>query len=232
MKNTNKLFAFVICAVMTIGLSGCFGKDPKEDLLEHLEKKYSDDNFTWYCNELGSEGKKRKDFEIKVHSDKFPKAEIHAARKDYNGKLYYYDNYASYCLEKPACEYVHDIAEEIFGECKVFYRAPIDLMFSDPSVTPETKPDDFLKSKNMGYMSIYLFSEGYKGLDEEKVGEMLEIIKGQVWQLPIDIYLFNEDVYSAISSYDDFSEKDIKDACFINSIGTPKFQIEWSKKHI
>ncbi|WP_295086920.1 hypothetical protein [Ruminococcus sp.] len=227
----NKIFSIVLCVVMTIGLIGCIGKDPKDDLLEYLENKYPDDNFTWYSNELGSEGKKRKDYEIKVHSDKFPNAEIHASRQDHNGKLLYFDNYTSFCLEAPTCDYVHDIAEDVFGECKVYYRTPIDLMFIDPYVTLETTPDNFLKSKNMGYLSIYLLCEDDEKLDEEKVGKMRDIIKTHIWQAPINIYLFNEDTYSDINFYDDFSEKEVIDACFINSIGNSKFQIEWSKKH-
>ena len=231
MKKITRLFTIIMCAVMTIGLAGCADRDPKEDLLEYLENKYPDDDFTWYCNELGSEGKNRKDFEIKVHSEKFPNAEIHAARQVQNGKLLYFDNYASFRLEEPACEYVHDIAEDIFGECKVYYRTPTDLIFIDTSVTPETAPDDFLRSKNMGYLGIYLPGENDTGLDEGKVFEMRDMIKEHIWLLPVNIYIFDEDTYSDISFYDDFSENKIIDACFINSIGQEKFQTEWSKKH-
>lgn len=132
-----------------------------------MENRYPDDNFTWIHNVVGGEGKNTfETFEIIMESEKFPDAEIHAARWKSNGEFIYADNYMAYYLQDDVETFMQQMAEEYFGECKVYEHIPYGKIASSDFSTDATV-EDYLKSKPSCTFTIYI-SPKHITLEEAK----------------------------------------------------------------
>lgn len=236
MSRYKRLLLLFCCGMLlSLSVSCSIGKEPKDDLLEYLENKYPNDNFTWYCNMLRSEGKHKNDYEIVAFCEKYPDAEIHAMRQQHANGLDYYDNYMAYYFQEPAAEYVHDIAEGIFGECKVFCIITPRAWISD-TITFASTPDEFLKSQPVCGFAICISHDSNvdRKLDDEKVEQMQKIISDHGWyntSFSIDL-LSDKEMYDQLQNYDDYGAIDLSDYCVIEMNQNSEYdRIKWSDKH-
>ena len=145
-----------LCGAGLFLLCGCFsGDNARDDLLNYLEARYTQDDFTFHSYELQPEQNELKKTEICVSSKLFPDADLRALRWQKDGKWVYRDNYMAYYLHDDVEAYMHDIAESIFGACKVYLDSPWGVY------TPESYPTDadaeyYLKSKPQCGFAVYL----------------------------------------------------------------------------
>lgn len=231
MKKLKKV-TLLLCSIIAGILFTACGDNPREDLLNYLENKYPDDNFSWYLNELGSEGKNPKDYEILVHSDKYPDAEIHASRIMIDGKLVYNDNYMGYYMEEKVSKYINDISKPLFGQCKVFCK-PSKLMKMSNSITIQSTAEEFLSSNPWYHIYICISPEPEKKIDIYKIEEIKKIMLERQWQnCTINILLYDSIEYlKSIDSYDDIKIDDVIDYCLIElSFDGKDFYVIWKEK--
>lgn len=190
-KSSGILF---LCSTALLLCTGCASAEsPKDALMNYMSDRYPEDHFTWVYNELVGEGRNTAEtFEIILNSNNFPDAEIHAARWKTNGEFVYADNYMAYYLEDDVNAYMHDIAEEYFGECKVYVHFSYGKMASSTFPTDATA-EDYLKSKPDCIFAIYLppdhisteaAKEGLKQLEFKYETQQYERVEAAVYMLP------------------------------------------------
>lgn len=170
------LFNSILSMIILVLLSSC-SNNPKNDLLNYLEKKYPDDDFSWESNVLGSEGKSREDYEIIVKSKLISDAEIHVARQKQYGNIVYLDNYLDYYLRNSVSEIVVSTFENELGKCDVYCRPSPDHL-TNSSIAYSA--DEFLKSKPM-YIIYTFLPKNTSVIDESKIDSVIKIIKKQEW---------------------------------------------------
>ena len=156
-QNRRRILGLCIAALLLC--VGCRTSDeevqPADDLMRYIAERYPEDSFTWVCNELRSEGSSSGSFGISAKSAKFPDADIRVARWKDGEKMVYADNYMAYYLQSDVEAYMHAVAEEYFGECKVFMHASSRMYTSEKFPTDATA-EDYLRSKPNCSFSIYL----------------------------------------------------------------------------
>lgn len=190
-KSSGILF---LCSIALLLCTGCASAEsPKDALMDYMRKRYPEDRFTWNHNELGGEGKNTAEtFEIILNSENFPDAEIHAARWKVDGTFVYADNYMAYYLEDDVNAYMHEIAEEYFGECKVYVHFSYGKMASSTFPTDATA-EDYLKSKpgcssavfiSPGHITIEDAKEGFQQLKTEYEKRQFDTVGAGVYILP------------------------------------------------
>lgn len=132
----------MIISLLMAGILFCTGcaeqqVDYKGILLDYLNNRYPDDTFTLSPNQLTTERNTKDSYFFFFRSEKFPGKSIVACRDKVDGQYRFDDNYLKYYLQDDIENYMHDIAEKSFGECKVFVR------FSNYFQTlPESFPTD------------------------------------------------------------------------------------------
>ncbi len=218
----------LLCSSMLLLCTGCISvDDPQTKLLQYMENRYPDDNFTWIHNVVGGEGKNTfETFEIIMESEKFPDAEIHAARWKSNGEFIYADNYMAYYLEDDVNAYMHEIAEDCFGECKVYVHFSYGKMASSAFPTNATA-EDYLKSKPSCIFAIYLppdgitkeeAKDGLEKLESEYETQQFETVEAAVYILPdAESYKITDSFYGSTGSLNDLKYYE-----FIGTISSDK----------
>lgn len=169
-----------------------------------MENRYPEDNFTWWYNALGGEGENTyQTFEIIMHSEKFPDAAIHAARWKKDGEFIYADNYMAYCLEDDVNAYMHKIAEDCFGECKVYVHFSYGKLVSSAFPTNATA-EDYLKSKPGCSIAIYLAPEGRTKAEAQENLNMFQdkLTKKQFYDVSGGVRIISDQAaYDGITSF-------------------------------
>ena len=154
-----QIIAFGGCGAALFLLSGCGAvrqeNNPADELIQYLKNRYPEDSFTWVCNELRPSDASSGSFAICAKSAKFPDADLRAARWKHGDTMVYADNYMAYYLQSDVETYMHDIAEDYFGECKVFMHVSSGMYTSEKFPTDATA-EDYLRSKPDCSFSIYL----------------------------------------------------------------------------
>ena len=83
------------------------------------------------------------------------KADGILVRKVWEGsKVIYQDNYLAYLLKEQIEEHIKELAEQVFGACKVFYKIP-EMVFPIET-SADMKIEDLLKS-SWAMVRIYLY---------------------------------------------------------------------------
>ena len=193
-----------LCGAGLFLLCGCFsGDNARDDLLNYLEARYTQDDFTFHSYELQPEQNELKKTEICVSSKLFPDADLRALRWQKDGKWVYRDNYMAYYLHDDVEAYMHDIAESIFGACKVYLDLPWGVY------TPESYPTDadaeyYLKSKPQCGFAVYLPPGQSKENAAENLKEFTEKLKEkQFFGISGGVRIIKEqEAYDEISSFD------------------------------
>jgi len=196
----------LLCSSMLLLCTGCISvDDPQTKLLQYMENRYPDDNFTWIHNVVGGEGKNTfETFEIIMESEKFPDAEIHAARWKSNGEFIYADNYMAYYLEDDVNAYMHEIAEDCFGECKVYVHFSYGKMASSAFPTNATA-EDYLKSMPSCGFAVYLAPEGHSKEDALTALTVFQdtLTQKKYYSITGGVRIIKDkEAYEEISSYD------------------------------
>lgn len=129
---------------------------------------------------------------------------------------------------------MHDIAEGIFGECKVFCIITPRAWISD-RITYESTPDEFLKSQPVCGFTICIShdSNADNKLDDEKVEQMQKIISDHGWyQISFSIDLLSDKaLYDQLLNYDYYEAIDLSDYCVIEINQNSEYDIiKWSDK--
>lgn len=185
-----------LCTAALLLCVGCRTSDeevqPADDLMRYIAERYPEDSFTWVCNELRSEGSSSGSFGISAKSAKFPDADIRVARWKDGEKMVYADNYMAYYLQSDVEAYMHAVAEEYFGECKVFMHASSRMYTSEKFPTDATA-EDYLKSKPQCIITVFLSperitldnaKEKYKQFEAEFAEQQYEKVGVSVYWLP------------------------------------------------
>lgn len=120
-------------------------------MLEYMEQKYGE-SFTALGPYAGQFGKEYSMLMVREDKSRIDGILVRAAEK--GGKCLYQDNYLAYLLKEQIEQHMRELAEPIFGECKVFYKIP-DMVFP-VEFTADMEPEAFLKSP-WSMVSIYLY---------------------------------------------------------------------------
>lgn len=168
-QNHRRILGLCIAALLLC--VGCRTSDeevqPADDLMRYIAERYPEDSFTWVCNELRSEGSSSGSFGISAKSAKFPDADIRVARWKDSEKMVYADNYMAFYLQDDVEAFMQQMAEEYFGECKVYEHISNGKIVSSNFPTDATV-EDYLKSKPGCSIAIYLAPEGQTKADAQE----------------------------------------------------------------
>ena len=203
-----QIITFGVFAAALFLLGGCGAvrqeTNPADELMQYLKNRYPEDSFTWVCNELRPSDASSGSFAICVKSAGFPDADLRAARWKNGDKMVYADNYMAYYLRSDVEAYMHDIAEEYFGECKVFMHVSSGKYTSEQFSTDATA-EDYLRSKPDCSFSIYLPPDD---LSAEKAKTALELFQADLYEKDfrkisggVDM-ITDAEAYENCSSYD------------------------------
>lgn len=184
-----------LCTAALLLCTGCASsaEKPQKALMQYMENRYPEDNFTWWYNALGGEGENTyQTFEIIMHSEKYPDAAIHAARWKKDGEFVYADNYMAFYLQDDVEAFMQQMAEEYFGECKVYEYISKGKLVSSAFPVDATA-EDYLKSKPQCIITVFLSperitldnaKEKYKQFEAEFAEQQYEKVGVSVYWLP------------------------------------------------
>lgn len=223
MKKISVLF---ICSFALLLCTGCSSAESSKDaLMNYMCERYPKDHFNWNHNELGGEGRNTAEtFEIILDSEKFPDAEIHAARWKTNGEFVYADNYMAYYLEDDVETLMQQLAEEYFGECKVYEHISYGKLANSDFPT-EATAEDYLKSKPSCSFAVFI-SPGHITLDEakEKMKQFeAEFENRQYEKVGAGVYIIPDaEDYAKTETFKDpnDSQKDLENYVFVGGISS------------
>ena len=120
-------------------------------MLEYMEQKY-ETAFTKQESYGGQFGKNYSMLKVRCSG---VKADGILVRKVWEGsKVIYQDNYLAYLLKEQVEEHIKELAEQVFGACKVFYKIP-EMVFPIET-SADMKIEDLLKS-SWAMVRIYLY---------------------------------------------------------------------------
>ena len=219
-----------LCGAALFLLCGCFsGDNARDDLLNYLENRYPDDDFVW-DHDVGSVSRANDfDYIMTVHSQKFPKDFIYVRRWLLDGQELYADNYMVHYLHDDIESCMHDIAEDVFGACKVYMTFTPDAMVS-PAVTVSATAEDYLKSNPDCGFAVYLPPDGISA-DEAKAGIPAleaELSDRQFYSADGGVRIItDQDVYDKITSFDG-PPGGFMNNPFVEFVG--KFEVKQSEK--
>ena len=216
-----------LCTAALLLCTGCApsAEGPQKALMRYMENRYPEDNFTWWYNALGGEGENTyQTYEIIMHSEKYPDAAIHAARWKKDGEFIYADNYMAFYLQDDVEAFMQQMAEEYFGECKVYEHISSGKLVGSNFPTDATA-EDYLKSKPSCSFAVFI-SPGHITLDEAK--RKMEQFEAEFedWQydkVGAGVYIIPnaEDYENAEPSYGEIgSKKHYKDFDFVGGISS------------
>ena len=184
-----------LCTAALLLCTGCApaAEESRKALMRYMENRYPEDNFTWWYNALGGEGENTyQTYEIIMHSEKYPDAAIHAARWKKDGEFVYADNYMAFYLQDDVEAFMQQMAEEYFGECKVYEYISKGKLVSSAFPVDATA-EDYLKSKPQCIITVFLSperitldnaKEKYKQFEAEFAEQQYEKVGVSVYWLP------------------------------------------------
>lgn len=125
-------------------------KGEENQMLDYMERKYGEafSETETYAGQFG------KDYTmLKVRSQKRQIGEIlvRASGKD---KIVYQDNYLAYLLRDEIEQRIRDIAEPVFGKCKVFYKIPEQVF---PEEFPADMEADVFLRHPQSMVRVYIY---------------------------------------------------------------------------
>ena len=198
MRKVNRMIPLVACCYLLTTMNASCGcsnlfRDPEGELFAYLAEKYPDDKFT-KIRDAGGGIEFHYDYGMYVKSEKYPDAQIYVSHVPRNGEQFIFDNYMAYYFEEEAQEYIQQIVDEIFGECKVFSDVNISGVI-DPAITKESSVLDFLRNSGGFYVRCFLSPEKYPD-DIETAAEVLcERVSSERLNCYLTVRFFNSQVY-------------------------------------
>lgn len=197
------VLAAVLAASVFYGGTGCKThesaavRDGREVLLESLGDKYGE-TFTFEDNAGG--GTAMTDHcAIHVHSEKLPEDTVYAVRGVFDGKTENRDNYMAYYLKDGAEAYLKNIAEEVYGKCRVFY-VPDDKMLLPAYIGKDSTAEEMLRASKCYYYVLLPVGKDMSE-KEQKLEELFEKLKGKKIRCYLYVaYIDDEKYYDSIES--------------------------------
>ncbi|MBR0511912.1 MAG: hypothetical protein IJJ81_04995 [Ruminococcus sp.] len=174
------LAAFLAASVISGG-TGCRKhdsvpvRDGRDVLIESLQKKYGE-TFTFVENAGGGTAM-TEHCAIFVRPEKLPDDTVYAVRGVFDGKTENRDNYMAFYLRKDAESYLKAVAEEVYGECRVFY-APDEMMVLPADMGKETDAEKMLQASKCSF-SVLLPAGQDMSQKDRKLDELFEKLKGK-----------------------------------------------------
>jgi len=148
-------------------------------MLRYMEEKYKE-LFAMVGSYGGQIGK---DYTmVRVIGRSRPKEQALVRITYQNGENIYQDNYLGFLLKEEIESIMQECAEEIFGECKVFYKVPHTVF--PPYFGPDMRAEEFLSHpQSMVQLFIYPKEGAERGKEDfgrfmERVSQKGYFIKG------------------------------------------------------
>lgn len=142
-------------------------------MLEYMEKKYGE-TFTEPEPYGGQHGKEYSMIKVKGGKVKSDGILVRKVWKD--GRCFYQDNYLAYLLRGQIERHIKDLAEPVFGECRVFYKIP-EMVFPEDT-SADMKMEEFLKS-SWAMVRIYLYVKDSSFNEKERMEEFCLLLQGK-----------------------------------------------------
>lgn len=199
-------------------LSGCDvdhsaeAPDTKQQLIQTLENRYND-KFTLISNAGG--GNMTEHCALYLSSEKLPDDRIYAVHGVFDGKIEDRDNYMAYYLRDGAENYLSQLAEDVYGSCKVFY-APDRTTALPTTVDMNSTAEEMLQNSKCT-CTIILPNEK----DENIRNSCLSKLSAKAVSKDIQFYLYaayidDEAYYSKISSADELDMTHVAYDCLVS----------------
>ena len=119
-------------------------------MLDYMKEKYGED----FADEEVCAGQTGKAYTMRrMHSKSRPDESV-LVRAMGREEVVFQDNYLAYLLKEEIEKTIEEIAEEVFGECKVFYKIP-ELVFP-PEFPADMEVDAFLRHP-LSMVKIYVY---------------------------------------------------------------------------
>lgn len=179
------------CICIVLGSLCLYLKGENENkMLEYMKQKYKE-SFTELETYGGQFGK---DYSmLRIKGDKFKADGILVRKAGKDGQYLYQDNYLAYLLREQIEQRMKELAEPVFGACKVFYKIP-EIVFP-AEFSADMELENFLKhSWSMIRIYLYIKDDSLKKNDQmEKFCMLLkekEYLAGGVisWSLNENYY--------------------------------------------
>ena len=191
------VFAAAIAASVFFGGTGCNKNesvpvaDGREVLLDSLREKYGE-NFTFVDNAGGGTAM-TEHCAIYVRSEKLPDDTVYAVRGVFDGKTENRDNYMAHYLKNEAEAYLKAMAEQVYGECRVFY-APDEKMLLPADMGKDSTAEEMLRASKC-YFTVLLPDSQDLLRKDEKLDELFEKLKENKIRCYFYIAYLNDDKY-------------------------------------
>lgn len=175
---SRKGLIFGLCLLLTGALWGSLfsGREKEtERMLDYMKKKYGED----FADEQAYAGQTGKAYAMRsVHSQSRPGESV-LVRAMGRKEVVFQDNYLAHLLKEEIEKTIGEIAGEIFGECKAFYKIP-ELVF--PSEFPADMEVDAFLRHPLSMVKIYVYVRNSPLDRQEQIDAFLEALsrKGYV----------------------------------------------------
>ena len=161
------IISLVFVLVLCTGCGSMERVDYQAVLLDYLSNRYPDDTFTVDSDQIGTERNTADSFSVYFRCESIPNAPIVASRRKEEENFIFYDNYMKYHLKADMEEYVHDIAEKYFGECKVYMHFSEYRRCLPESFPTDATAEDYLKTGQACSFTVFI-SPGHITLEDAR----------------------------------------------------------------
>jgi hypothetical protein len=161
-----KGIGLIALLLLAAALCGCKGSEEKE-MLAYMEGKYRE-QFAMEGSYGGQLGKDYAMIQVKSRNRPRDLALVRISYKE-EGNVYQ-DNYLGYLLREQIENKIKELAEEIYGECKVYYKIP-QLVFP-ATFGPDMGADAFLRHPD-SMVQIFIYPKEVDVSDKEEKLEAL-----------------------------------------------------------
>lgn len=178
--NLKRISLLLISGAVLFSFCGCTSVKcmvAKGKLRKYMKEAYPDDSFTWEEG-WGDSGEYITSYEMTGHSKKFPDAEIHASCSrytEYDDDWSFSSTYPCYLYQQDVEAYIRDIAERVFGACKVY--EVIDPYNTD-SYQESVSVEDYIKQTRIN-VEIFLPPDGLSKEEAADGIKQLETLLGE-----------------------------------------------------
>ena len=192
--NLKRLSFLLISGAVLFSFCGCTSVKcmvAKGKLRKYMKETYPDDSFTWEEG-WGNSSEYITSYGMTGHSKKFPDAEIHASCSrytEYDDDWSFSSTYLCYLYRQDVEAYIHDIAERVFGACKVYeIPNPLGLEAWDNLSQTNESIENYIKEIRI-YVEIFLppdglskeeAADGIKEFEKLLGGKEIYNVKGKV----------------------------------------------------
>ncbi|MBQ8596379.1 MAG: hypothetical protein IJ409_01185 [Lachnospiraceae bacterium] len=187
-----KVMVFSALLLMAAGAGGCLAME-EDKMLGYMEKKYKE-HFAMVGSYGGQIGKDYTMVRVKSRNRPNDQALVRITYEK-SGNVYQ-DNYLGFLLKEDIEGIMQPVAEEVFGECKVFYKVP-HLVFPT-SFGPDMSAEAFLKHPD-SMVQLFIYPKEGAAQGKEMLIKYAERLKKEGYCVKgILSYPEDEETYHAL----------------------------------